>query len=149
MRSLTVGFTAVWLILLTQISAPVGAQDPYVRPSTSPAPRPALSPYLNLLRGGNTAINYYGLVRPQEEFSSSIREFQQQVHTAQGTQMSREGGIALPVTGHPTRFFNYQGYFFTPSGAGSSGGQARGTPPTPGSNATRPGQPVSAAQAQR
>ena len=29
---------------------------------------PSTSPYLNLLRPGGTGINYYGLVRPEQDF---------------------------------------------------------------------------------
>jgi hypothetical protein len=51
----------------------------YSPPQTSPFPRAPISPYLNLARGGNPAINYYGLVRPQVEFQQSIFGLQQQV----------------------------------------------------------------------
>jgi hypothetical protein len=50
----------------------------YSPPQTSPFPR-ADQPLLNLARGGNPAINYYGLVRPQLEFQQSIYGLQQQV----------------------------------------------------------------------
>ena len=37
----------------------------------------AFSPYLNLLRGGNsTLLNYYGLVRPEQEFRQANQQFQ-------------------------------------------------------------------------
>ena len=59
----------------------VTAQGPYVRPrqADNPYARPTVSPYLNLLRpGASPAINYYGLVRPQQQFQSDIGQLDQQ-----------------------------------------------------------------------
>src|SRR5262245_31778220 len=42
------------------------------RPQAGPLYRPPLSPYLNLARGGNPAINYYGLVRPIVDANASL-----------------------------------------------------------------------------
>lgn len=43
-----------------------------------PQSRPSFSPYLNLLRGGNsTLFNYYGLVRPEQDFRQADSQFQQ------------------------------------------------------------------------
>jgi hypothetical protein len=81
-----------------------------------PVGRPAVSPFLNLFRGGNPAINYYGLVRPEIDTRNSLLQLQQQ---------SVQGAIPLgivgqptdrtlqgpPSTGHPVRFGNYGRYF--------------------------------------
>src|SRR4051812_21020503 len=41
------------------------------------APRPAFSPYLNLLRqGGTPTLNYFGLVRPQMQANQAIANLQ-------------------------------------------------------------------------
>jgi len=127
-----------WIILLVGVGT-VGAQGPYVRPQTSPYARPALSPYLNLLHGGSPAINYYGLVRPQEEFSTSIQGIQNEIHATQSELVNASTSAALPVTGHRTQFFSHGGYFFTHLG---SNNRASGTP-TPGVVSARPGTPVS------
>ena len=37
------------------------------------APRPTLSPYLNLANSGDPAVNYYGLVRPQIAYNRAIQ----------------------------------------------------------------------------
>lgn len=37
-----------------------------------PGYRPTTSPYLNLLGRGNPAINYYGIVRPQQAFANAL-----------------------------------------------------------------------------
>jgi hypothetical protein len=72
--------------------------------------RPPLSPYLNLLRGGNPAINYYGLVRPEQQFTQSIQQLQMQA-TAGPVAAPLEGVQTLPYTGHPVRFVNYSHYY--------------------------------------
>jgi len=56
------------------LTAPAQAQVPYRPGGYLP---PAYSPYLNLLRQGNPAINYYGLVRPQIDFRNQIQGLQQ------------------------------------------------------------------------
>jgi hypothetical protein len=90
--------------------------------------QPAFSPYLNLLRSGtNPAINYYGLVRPQNAFYSSIRQLQTETGTnAQGIANLQQGqGLVNPFlapTGHVGQFMNYSRYFMTPTGVIPSGG---------------------------
>jgi hypothetical protein len=58
------------------------AQFPY----PSPFNRPVVSPYVNLARPGPAAINYYGLVRPQLDFRSSMQNLQGQVTTLEQQQ---------------------------------------------------------------
>jgi len=125
--------------LMAVVVGRAGAQGPYVRPQTSPYARPTLSPHLNLLHGGSPAINYYGLVRPQEEFNNSIQEIQTEIHATQSGMMNPAVTTALPVTGHPTRFFSHGSYFFTHLGTGN---RSSGTP-MPGVVSGRPGTPVS------
>jgi len=82
------------------------------QPTGQPPYRPPVSPYINLLRrGGNPAINYYGLVRPQIEFSREIRRIDQDLATRgqQGRQFDEESG--LPTTGHAASFMNYSHFF--------------------------------------
>lgn len=43
---------------------------------SGPASRPTFSPYLNLLRDGNPVNNYYGLVRPQQDFQQNLDQVQ-------------------------------------------------------------------------
>jgi hypothetical protein len=90
----------------------VVAQNLPTQPTGQPPYRPPVSPYINLLRrGGNPAINYYGLVRPQIEFSREIRRLDQDLATRgqQGRQFDEESG--LPTTGHAASFMNYSHYF--------------------------------------
>jgi hypothetical protein len=103
----------------------------YSPPQTSPFPRAPISPYLNLARGGNPAINYYGLVRPQVEFQQSLFGLQQQVSGLGQTQaLQSEAARSSATTGHPTRFFNYSHYFMSQGGGGGSfpGARGLGTP---------------------
>jgi hypothetical protein len=97
------------------------------------APPPPYSPYLNLLRpGANPAINYYGLVRPQQDFARSMQSIQGQLLNTQQAIADQASGDL--TTGHPTYFMNYGGYFMN-MGPGLAGGAARapaigGTAPT-------------------
>src|SRR5262249_8648545 len=78
----------------------------YTRPGGPTTP--PYSPYLNLLRPGNPAINYYGLVRPQFDFRQQIQGLQQL--TAPAT-LEAQTANTLPTTGHPVQFLNYSHYF--------------------------------------
>jgi hypothetical protein len=82
-------------------------------------PQPQLSPYLNLLRGGDPAANYYLGVVPERErrrndalFRSAIVDLEQR------TQPLAEGeDVFTPLrsTGHPTAF-GYTGSYFASTG---------------------------------
>src|SRR5436190_294198 len=80
------------------------AQFPYSRPATNPYARPPISPYLNLLRAGNPAVNYYGVVRPEQQFYNSFQQLSQQVAASQMQLGQLEGQEAQPFTGHPSSF---------------------------------------------
>ncbi|MFL5245100.1 MAG: hypothetical protein ACJ8FY_23605 [Gemmataceae bacterium] len=98
-----------------QVNSPVSQFSPYARPNYSTGARPALSPYLNLLRGGNPAANYFLGVLPEFErranavqFSTAIQDLEQR------SAMVGDTGEPLAVTlttGHPTAFGNTAGYF--------------------------------------
>lgn len=48
---------------------------PRPRPNYGPGYRPQLSPYLNLIRGGNPAANYYLGTVPEQQRRADAREF--------------------------------------------------------------------------
>jgi hypothetical protein len=100
-----VGF---WVLLTPR---PAAAQIPIGRPATSPFYQPPISPYPNLFRGGNPAINYYGLVRPQQTFTNSLQQLQQQQLGTQAPLVTAETNAALPVTGHLTQFMNFGPFY--------------------------------------
>jgi hypothetical protein len=77
---------------------------------------PGLSPYLNLLRGGPPAVNYYNGVLSerdrrlfQQQAGQSIIGLEQQVGAPQTD--SENLLSELPGTGHPTAF-GYSGSYF-------------------------------------
>jgi len=79
--------------------------------------RPLLSPYLDLLRGGDPAINYYLGTVPEfqrranaVQFRSAIMDLEQR--TAQPPVAETEDLFRpLTSTGHPTAFLNTGGFF--------------------------------------
>ena len=91
--------------------------SPYARPNYVGSPRPQLSPYLNLLRGGNPAANYFLGVLPEFErranayqFSNAINDLEQRDLMANPS----EDPLQLTSgTGHPTAFANTGSYFGT------------------------------------
>jgi hypothetical protein len=91
-------------------------------------PRPAVSPYLNLLRGGATLeSNYYNLVRPENEFRSSIQQLQLQSTANQDaiTNIQSPGPL---VTGHLSSFQTQKSYFQTTTGGQIGTPLGTGTP---------------------
>jgi hypothetical protein len=100
-------------------------------------PGPTVSPYLNLLRpGSSTALNYYGLVRPQFQTLAGFQAVQQQFG-----QLSSSGQfVAGPLdsglaTGHNAGFMTYNAYFMTTNVTGGSA--APTTQPRSTANANR------------
>jgi hypothetical protein len=82
--------------------------------------RPPISPYLNMDRTGNPAINYYGLVRPQFDTTNKLQSLQQQLQqqtlTPQLGTADDDGMLSnFAATGHPAVFFAYS-HFYAPAG---------------------------------
>jgi hypothetical protein len=114
-----------------------GLVSPYNSSFTRPGPN--LSPYLNLLRGGNPAANYYLGVVPEVErrnnaaaFRAGIQDLALRVENPPAEQ--DQVFTSLPQTGHPVQFFNFSTYFGSgqrPYGSPQQPGQAAGptTPP--------------------
>ena len=73
--------------------------------------RPAVSPYLNLFRGGDPAINYYGLVRPQIAAGKNFDQLGLEFNTLQS------GLNQAPQSGHVSSFMTQSRYFMTNNGA--------------------------------
>lgn len=73
--------------------------------------RPAVSPYLNLARGSDPALNYFTLTRPPIDLRA--QQFRQQ-QAAQGLQREIDQGLRaseLPPTGHSAGYMNYSHYY--------------------------------------
>ncbi len=95
------------VVALACLPAAARAQVGLGPPVTNPLGRPAVSPYLNLLRGGNPAVNYFALVRPLE----NLEQFQQAVLTQPDT--LGDPNRPANVSGYNTRFMSYNQYFGT------------------------------------
>jgi hypothetical protein len=109
--------------VLSELASAQFVAPGYVRPQVNPIRRPTLSPYLNLARGGNPAITYYGLVRPQFEAQAQFSQLQQQLADQQaliGAQQNLTTGV--PITGRAAGFQTHLGYF--QNWRGRSGGTA-------------------------
>jgi hypothetical protein len=100
---------------------------------------PPVSPYINLGLGAS-AIDYYGIVRPQMEAYRSFGQLQQGLINLQsdvnnpaafGQTLTPPGGLQ---TGHPVTYNNYQRFFpmtyGTSSGNLGAGGYQGGNPTT-------------------
>lgn len=84
-----------------------------------------LSPFLNLLRGGDSASNYFLGVIPEQQRRANTRAFgtalgtlaqQQRSQQTQSQAADADLFTPLPTTGHPVAFQNYGGYFSQPGG---------------------------------
>jgi hypothetical protein len=111
----------------------------------SPYSTPGLSPYLNLLQRGNPAINYYGLVRPQQGYNYAINSLEQAV-TANRVAATAAENLAAPATGHQVSFLNYRRFFLNTGAASTfqnlqatAGAGGTGTTGALGAAAARPG----------
>lgn len=120
MKRFTLAAPTLLFLWLTLSAVPAAAQNiyPYQAPSYGPGYQTPLSPYLNLLLPGNTAVNYYGLVQPLFQ----ARQYRNMNNlTLQGimSQIPEPPGIfaedlnaPMPSTGHPTAV-NYTGSYFS------------------------------------
>ena len=116
------------LLLLSNVATAQYPGNPYggggIRfgPPTPGGPYgPGLSPYLNLLRGGPPAVNYYNGVLSerdrrmfQQQAGQSIIGLQQEINAPAG-ETDDLLLSTLPGTGHPTAF-GYAGSYFPPTG---------------------------------
>jgi hypothetical protein len=119
-------------------------QAPSVMPNIYNSANQPLSPYLNLLRGGNTGVNYYYGVRPgtvggtgfgigapftavggnRQLFFPRLASAPDPLQPVDPTEPRQPGkGDVLPPAGHPVLFNNTLGYF--PSPYGQRGGGSR------------------------
>src|SRR5262245_51832883 len=94
-------FTLVGLTATVVIGT---AGETYAQPAVPSRPmgRPTVSPYINLLRNGNSAaFNYFGLVRPEQNALRAFQGLQQGVSNNQDTINTYLGNGQLGATGMP------------------------------------------------
>lgn len=116
MRSRSLFLVAASVLLLAVSSGRVHAQQlgPRLPPQYGPGLRPTLSPYLNLLRGGDTASNYYLGVR--SEFQR--RDDRVNLLTRTNELENRTEQIENqenPIEGTPADFGDTKTYFASPN----------------------------------
>ena len=100
-----------------------------------PLDRPTVSPYLNLFRGdstgGSAILNYYGLVKPQQQalqqnqmLNMGLQDLQNRAAAGNspGGFQPRAGFSQLGITGHPTAFMTIGGGSLGGGGGGGGGG---------------------------
>ena len=119
MKRQIVGMAASLVCLVTAGTGSVRAQGAYsgIPHYTSPYQNNSgLSPYLNLLRGGDTAANYYLGVIPEfqrranyDQLRTAIQEIDQRLSTPLGEGFDL--GKPLDRTGHATAFGYYSSYY--------------------------------------
>jgi hypothetical protein len=120
------------ICLLTGLGSVTVTQSGYSQGfGTIGTPRPSVSPYLNLLRGGNPGfLNYYGLVRPEQQMRSAANNFQMQLgnlnQSINNLQQYSGGPGANLATGHAFGFQTQAQYFMTTGAGGGMGGGGMG-----------------------
>ena len=137
---------AISLVIVFTVAASTGWAQYQGGGYVPPINRPAISPYLSILRqGGTPAANYYELTRPQLDYNSGINSLQNQTMANRNAISSLEGG-ATYTTGHKSGFMNYGRFFMNngsggaPIGGAGGGGAGRAsTPAVAGSNLTTGG----------
>ncbi len=133
MRRLTPGLALAAVAVIFVSAGAASAQPyPYNMPRYGVGFQPGLSPYLNLLRGGNTAANYYLGTIPEFERRQNSEVFRNAL-TELDIKVSQEAvelGLAEPIgtTGHVTAFGNTGGYFGSLTGR-QAGAAPRQQPP--------------------
>jgi hypothetical protein len=127
-----------WGYLGAPFASAQGTIGGFTPPQNAP---PAFSPFLNMNRAGtNPAINYFGLVRPQQQTMQQLAILQNQQNLlaggagAAGT-LAPDQALPLSTTGHPVRYFDDSRYFplgGLPGSFGNANGVAPGAGAIPG-----------------
>ena len=113
--------------VLAIVAQPTIGQPPFAPgggQQNGPTTRPAVSPYLNILRSsGSAGTNLYGLVRPQQQNQTAIAGLQNQANQSAYSQYSIDPN-AIPTTGQQIGYMTHSTYFLN-NARGGSGGAGR------------------------
>jgi hypothetical protein len=105
---------SVVVTVLFVFGAAHGAQAQYLQPETAPYGGQTYVPYLNMLRGGNPAVNYFGLVRPQLQTQATFQQLQSEITRPMPAPVAPPRNRGVADTGSaPGRFMQYNQYFNT------------------------------------
>jgi hypothetical protein len=142
MSRLTFAACAAILALAAVGSGQARAQNtyPYLPPPYGPGYQTMLSPYLNLLRGGDQASNYFLGVLPEQQRRENRNQFRAQIGNLQIVTAPLRNPLEEPLEEVPRRFqasghataFGYTGSFFGGPAGGVPLGGTRGTQPRAG-----------------
>jgi len=125
MNRVVILWSAALAGLVALPAGPARAQAPGARWN----PRPVVSPYLNLTRGGSLAVNYYDLVRPQIEYGKAINSLQTEVTANQQAIANVDAAVGgQTTTGHSAQFMTYKRYFQTRGTLGTTTGTGATAP---------------------
>jgi hypothetical protein len=131
MKRHVTGLAASLAVLLIGATSQASAQYPQTYPINPPpythmGNRAGLSPYLNLLRGGDPAANYFAGVVPAFQNRANFNQMRTAIQDVeQRTAAPAEGlelGKPLDQTGHPTAFGYYSSYYPQLGGGRPPGG---------------------------
>jgi hypothetical protein len=102
------------LVVLLGLGREAQAQPgQYSKPAGTPSSRPAVSPYLDLTRGGDTAFNYHRRVRPEMEWRAATAQDRLSLARLgqQQDEANRRRASGLKGTGHAAQFMSYSHYY--------------------------------------
>jgi hypothetical protein len=139
------GISLLVLAGLVLVESTASAQPmPFIRQSPNPYYTPPLSPYLNMLRGGNPAVNYYLGVVPEFRQRTLNAQQAQYMNQQARTGMEEEPEMTdllptLPSTGHGTQFMNASPYFALNPYLGQNMPSNTRRPQTPGTRRSTAG----------
>jgi hypothetical protein len=112
-------FAAAMLLSLA-FAGSVSAQYPPAVAGGYPGYRPRTSPYLNLMGSRNPAVNYYGLVRPQQDFQNAMLGGNVSPAPVNAEEMT-DPQLRRP-TGHAVAFNNLLHYYYNNPAVPNRGG---------------------------
>jgi hypothetical protein len=138
MTRFTIHACAALLALAFGWSGSARAQNsyPFMPPQYGPGYQTMLSPYLNFLRGGDPAANYFLGVLPEFQRRENRNQFRGQIGALQIVTAPLRNPLEEPLSDVPTQFansghptaFGYTGTFFGGTGGASPLGGPRGQP---------------------
>ena len=120
---------AVLGLTLLGDSKPVRAQGVYVMPATGyVTPLPVGNPFLR----PSGIFNYGAVIQGQQQLAATLQQFQQQLVAGQAAQATAVPPGGMPVTGHPSTFYNTSHYFYYLGGGAGLAAYAPGFPSASG-----------------
>src|SRR5262249_9331718 len=100
-----------WAVFVC-VAAAMSCECAVAQPGALPYTQPTVSPYINLGRRGASAVDYFGIVRPQLEFRNALRNLHHQSASSPlNVAHTYDPQAGFRTTGHVAVFMNRGGYF--------------------------------------